>query len=153
MSWDGDGKDQVGQWRDRFQGVMTGVGDIWRVLWKPSSMELPGTPNNKGYGVSIGTLFEPFTNSKDGSGLHSIKLLAKSPMEIPKQLRLMLRRCCFLKTNSKGSLQRTTCTQLIEYGEAELVPTWSPCPYVLVFLVREGPLQATRTETWTLTNP
>lgn len=53
---------------------------------------------------------------------------------------------CSLQMNNGDSLLRTTSTQLTELKEIELVPTWSPNPYVLVSLVCEGSLQTAKGE-------
>lgn len=54
---------------------------------------------------------------------------------------------CSLHTEMRTPLLRTTPTQLIEHGEVELIPTWSIQPYILMSLVWEGTLQATKRET------
>lgn len=43
-------------------------------------------------------------------------------------------------------LLRKTSKKLIEYTEAKLAPSHSLQPYVLVYLVQEGPIQATERE-------
>lgn len=53
---------------------------------------------------------------------------------------------CSLQTESGTCLLRTTPPQLIEHGEAELIPTWSIQPYILMSLVWEGTLQTARRE-------
>lgn len=56
---------------------------------------------------------------------------------------------CSPETDNRAPLPRTIPTQLTEHGETELVPTWSLLPCVLVTLVWEGSLKATKKETWT----
>lgn len=55
---------------------------------------------------------------------------------------------CSSQTDSKDSLLKTTSMQLTKYdGEVNLVPTQNFYPYVLMSLVWEGTLQATKGET------
>lgn len=51
---------------------------------------------------------------------------------------------CSLETDSGLSLPRSTPTEFTEHEEVELVTTWSLHHYILVSLVKEGPLQATK---------
>ena len=51
---------------------------------------------------------------------------------------------CPLETDSGISLPRSTPSEFTEHEEVELVPTWSLHLYILVSLVKEGPLQATK---------
>lgn len=77
-------------------------------------------------------------------------------LEIPKQPRLMLgQRVAFWKLmvrRGQGTLLRTTSTQFIEHREANLIPVWSTHLYVLVSLMCESTLQATKREALTLTH-
>lgn len=64
------------------------MGSFWGEVWKPSAMDfldyvkvtLIRTPSNAEYRISIGHLLSPCENSNDGTGFHSIALLAK---EVP----------------------------------------------------------------------
>ena len=69
-------------------------------------------------------------------------------MEVSKHPRLLLGQGngCFLQFDNGVPLLRTTPTQIIEYREIKLAPTWSLHPYILVSLAWEGALQATKRE-------
>ena len=54
---------------------------------------------------------------------------------------------CSPQTVSKALLLKTTPIQLIEHGEVKLVPSYSLHLYILVCLVQEGILYATKGET------
>lgn len=50
------------------------------------------------------------------------------------------------QSDGKLPLLKIQLTPLIEHGEVKLVPTWKPYSYILVSLVMEGVLFATRRE-------
>lgn len=78
----------------------------------------------------------------------------KGIMENFKLSRLFLRRSWLFSINWPwGRLLRTVPTQFIENGDTELVRTWSLQPYILVSLVWEGTMLATKGVTWTQTQP
>ena len=62
---------------------------------------------------------------------------------------------CPLENDSGNSLPRSTLTEFTEHEEVELVLTRSLHLYILVSLVKEGPLQATKKNANTnqVTNP
>jgi hypothetical protein len=77
-------------------------------------------------------------------------------MEIPRHLQKQSEsrtECSCPRTDSIVPLWRTISTQLIELTEVKLLPSCSPCLYILVSFIRECTLQAMERETWTQTKP
>lgn len=53
---------------------------------------------------------------------------------------------CSLQTDNAATLQWTLSILLTEHGEVDLVPRWSLHPYIVVSLMQESILQATKRE-------
>jgi hypothetical protein len=61
----------------------------------------------------------------------------RSPLEIPKQPRLLLRQKVTLQKLTAGPRCERQHPH-IKHEKVKLVPTWSFHPYILIFLVQEG---------------
>lgn len=113
--------------------------------------------SNKGAIVLTGHLFSGHEAFRIRIGFHLIQLMAKVvPWETSNNPVVAKATSCPPQTDGKTLLLKIKhLLQLTEHGDAEMVPTQSLDPYVLVSLVEGGTFQAMKKETYTnpTTNP